>query len=100
MSQKYPNLFLEGNANGFFKADGSRRISQEEIERQIYRHFLKHFTYAETRWRCIVKMNGKKIFNWRKEHLSQWSKSLGLKFQVTDPDPHASVKIKIKKNFT
>ena len=60
MSQKYPNLFLEGNANGLFKAAGSRRITQEEIERQIYGHFLKHFTYAETGWRCIVKMNGKK----------------------------------------
>ena len=71
MSQKYPNLFLEGNANGLFKAAGSRRITQEEIERQIYRHFLKHFTYAETGWRCIVKMNGKKIFNWCKEHLTQ-----------------------------
>ena len=60
MSQKYSNLFLEGNANGLFKAAGSKRITQEEIERQIYRHFLKHFTYAETGWRCIVKMNGKK----------------------------------------
>ena len=100
MSQKYPNLFLEGNANGFFKADGSRRISQEEIERQIYRHFLKHFTYAETGWRMYRQNEWEKIFNWCKEHLTQWSKSLGLKSQVTDPDPHASVKIKIKKNFT